>query len=52
MFTFAAPLVDIALTEVILISRDLASVKEIMGMMLGSRHTKKWWEVLVYQKQC
>jgi len=42
--------VEIALAEVIIISEDLTSVEEIMGMVLGLPRTEKWWEVLVYQK--
>lgn len=40
LFIFAACLVEIALTEII--SEDLSSVKEIVGMVLGLPRTEKW----------
>lgn len=41
LFTFAAPVVEIALKQIIIISKDLTSVKQMMGMVLGSLHTEK-----------
>lgn len=34
---------EIALKQIIIISKDLTSVKQMMGMVLGSLHTEKWW---------
>lgn len=41
LFRFAAPVVEIVLKQIIVISKDLTSIKQMMGMVLGSLCTEK-----------
>lgn len=41
LFTFAAPVVEIALKHIIIIREGLTSMKQMMGMVLGSMCTEE-----------